>query len=377
MVIRRHPTDFVVAEVLTREAAAGIAELPGPGRRHAVYVIEKTSLSTPEATRRLAREIGVGAGEISWAGLKDKHAVTTQHVTVAVRRDPMGARRRVDAQGLRATLIGWSRVQAEAGWIERNRFSIVVRDLSRERATRLVRAINERRGGPGGTSMLMVNLFGEQRFGSVRHGQGFAARALVDGRFEDALRLLIATPARKETGTKRASSRVLAERWGRWAEALQTMPKGPERRPVEVLERGGGFREAFESLPHLAKQMCVESYQSHLWNQIVERVVAASGVRELEGVSIDLPGPDAKYSEGISAIAREVMESEGLSLDKLRIPGVRRPVFGSPARAVVAGVESVVVGEPESDGPNRWCVTLGFELPRGSYATVLIRSLAG
>lgn len=376
MVIRRHPTDFVVAEVLTREAAAGIAELPGPGRQHAVYLIEKASLSTPEATRRLAREIGVGAGEIAWAGLKDKHAVTTQHVTVPVRRDPMGARRRVEAQGLSATLIGWSRVEAGAEWIERNRFSIVVRDLSRERAIRLVRAIDVRRGGPGGTSMLMVNSFGEQRFGSVRHGRGFAARALVDGRFEEALKLLIATPARKETGTKRTSSRVLAERWGRWAEALDAMPKGAERRPVEVLARGGGFREAFEALPHLTKQMCVESYQSHLWNRIVERVVAVSGARELEGASIDLPGPDAKYSEGVATIAREVMESEGLSLEKLRIPGVRRPSFGSPARPVTVRVESIEVSPPEPDGANRWSVRLGFELPRGSYATVLIRSLA-
>lgn len=376
MVIRRHPTDFVVTEVLTPAAAAGIAELPGPGRQHAVYVIEKASLSTPEATRRLAREVDVETGEIAWAGLKDKHAVTTQHVTVPVRRDPMGARRQIDAQGLKATLIGWSRAEAEAGWIERNRFSIVVRDLSREGATRMVRAIDERRGGPGVRSMLMVNLFGEQRFGTVRHGQGFAARALVDGRFEDALRLLIATPARKETGTKRVSSRVLAERWGRWAEALEALPRGAERRAVEVLARGGGFREAFEALPHLTKQMCVESYQSHLWNRIVERVAAASTVRELEGVSIELPGPEAKFAEGVATIAREVMEAEGLTLEKLRIPGVRRPAFGSPARAVVARVESIVVGVPEPDGVNRWCVTLGFELPRGSYATVLIRSLA-
>jgi tRNA pseudouridine13 synthase len=375
MVIRRHPTDFVVTEVLTPEASASIAELPGPGRVYAVYLLEKESLSTPEATRRLAAEIGVGAGEVSWAGLKDKHAVTTQHVTVPVRRDPMATRRRVEAQGLRATLVGWSFSEAEASWVLRNRFVIVVRGVAREDAARMVSTIEERQRASGGSSILVLNAFGEQRFGSARHGRGFAARSLVEGRFEDALRLLIATPARKETGTRRTSSRVLAEKWGRWVEAIEALPRGAERRAIEVLARGGNFREAFESLPHLTKQMCVESYQSYLWNRIVERVAGAASVRELEGLSIDLPGPEATYTERIPAIAREVLDADGLTLEGLRIPGVRRPVFGSPARPVVVRAESIVVSEPEPDEANRWRVTLGFELPRGAYATVLLRSL--
>src|SRR5262245_11380891 len=84
MTIRRQPADFVVEEVL--QTAPGSLLAPGWSRAasHAVYRLTKTSLTTPEAVQRLAKALRVKPGEIEYAGLKDKHARTVQHVSLPV-----------------------------------------------------------------------------------------------------------------------------------------------------------------------------------------------------------------------------------------------------------------------------------------------------
>ena len=127
MIIRRQPGDFRVEERVFDETMRAISELPGPRSRIAVFRVIKQSLTTPEAASKLAGAAGVKAGDVSCAGLKDKHAVTTQHMTVEGVRGPMQLPRRMgalDSDGFEAELIGWTGSSAEAGWIQSNRFEI-------------------------------------------------------------------------------------------------------------------------------------------------------------------------------------------------------------------------------------------------------------
>jgi tRNA(Glu) U13 pseudouridine synthase TruD len=82
MTIRRLPSDFVVSE---RPSASFLRSLRA-GRSaeavHAVYELRKESLGTPEAVGLLGKALGVGGGRVDYAGLKDKHARTTQLVSV-------------------------------------------------------------------------------------------------------------------------------------------------------------------------------------------------------------------------------------------------------------------------------------------------------
>src|SRR5690554_3321478 len=76
---------------------------------------------------------------------------------------------RVDLQepDLRLTLLGRSDEPLSARNITSNRFSVIVRDLSDEDVERLPESIAEvMRVG-------VVNYFDSQRFGFVKHGQGF------------------------------------------------------------------------------------------------------------------------------------------------------------------------------------------------------------
>lgn len=404
MTIRRLPTDFVVEELLRGEAVRSFGA-PSRARRFAVYELTKTGVTTVAACARLARRLGVAGGRVSYAGLKDKHASTRQHVTVG-RIDAGAAPAEIADDGWGARLVGWSAEEASAAWIRRNRFTITVRGLTEERCAAMDEAVDVLAlpGGAGGGEgsgerrLLVVNYFGDQRFGSARHGVGFVGRRLIEGDFEGALRLAIGTPSRKDTGARRALSRALAEEWGRWDRALERVPRCPERRAVEVLARGGEFREAFAALPYFFQQMCVEAYQSHLWNAMARRVareiagedaiVAADRQGELvfprasrvsvpmRSVELPMPAPGTRAVKPWRRAAEQVMAEEGIGFGSLAIPGLRRPAFGEAWRALFVLAERFVMEQAEADelaaGLKR---VVRFELPRGAYATVVLRAL--
>lgn len=435
MTIRRVPEDFRVQEVLEPTFAAGIGPLAPllahagtDGPLHAVLALVKTSTTTPEAIAGLAKALAVpgGGGGVDYAGLKDKHAVTEQHVSVPVApaaapsldtRLAAAPAPGIEGRGWTAHLLGWSRQPVAAPCITGNRFTLVVRDLAPGASTEMdVRAKMLTAPGsqtdPRGLRLVVVNYFGAQRFGSARHGRGFVAQHLIRGEFEAALRLAIASPARKDSGKVRTFTRLAATKWGRWAELADELPRCPERAAIEHLARRpapteSDFRDAFAALPYFTQQMCVESFQSHLWNEVARllaRRIASEATCKPRArlVSSDDPfgvmlfpesraltpawlacapallGPGAVLRPPWGGEAQQVLAEAQLTLGAMVIPGMRRPTFGAVDRPLLAAATDFELGPPEPDvmsSPGRVLRRVRFELPRGAYATVVLRAL--
>lgn len=419
MTIRRVPEDFVVDEVLRDDVLKSLAAGPSSRAKFAVYRLTKRSLSTPESVKALANAIGVRAGAVSYAGLKDKYGVTTQHLTAPRESKHVVFPGHAAGEGWDATLIGWSTEEAEAAWIRRNRFRLVVRALSPsdcQEMDRRARVLSAGMGGAGGGGerLLLVNYFGNQRFGSARHGEGFAATQLIRGRFEEALRLLIGTPSRKDSGKRRELTRMLAKEWGSWTEVVAKSPRCAERRAVEALASGKDFKAAFAALPHMPQQMSVEAYQSHLWNRIAQRMATSMmtaatnppvnpsanpdvGVEAddpfgrlifpskervgfaMRSLEVPMLAPETRLADPWRPAAEAVLSEEGITLAELRIPGLRRPAFRESWRPLFVMAERFVASTPDADefAEKEGVLkrTLEFELPRGAYATVAARAL--
>jgi tRNA(Glu) U13 pseudouridine synthase TruD len=230
-------------------------------------------------------------------------------------------------------------------------------------------------------------------------------RALIQGDFETALKLAIGTPARKDSGPTRALSRALANHWGDWNTALANFGRMPERGAIETLARGGSFKDAFVALPKFTQEICVEAYQSHLWNQIARELAdalaeqvaqsafeaddnfgplifprAAALTPAFRELPIPVPSPRAIMPECLSEIVAGILADEGVTLETLHIPGLQRPYFGGGDRPFVARARHWSISPPGPDefagnSPANLACTVRFELPRGSYATVLLRAL--
>lgn len=448
MTLRRQPSDFLVEERLSAEVAEQMrATSTG---RFAIYALRKTSLTTPDAVNRLARELGVRPDTVGYAGLKDKHAETVQFVSV-----PVNAKRPTPEQVTptarseaapdtrwSATLAGTLDHELSSKHIDGNRFVIVVRDLARETCDEMIR--RARLLGvesPDGTKALrIVNYFGAQRFGSARHGEGWIAKALIAGDFELALKLAIGTPARKDSGQLRTLTRLCAQHWGKWERIAKDAPRIPEAKPLAVLARGGdnpSFKQAFAALPAFLQALYLEAYQSHLWNRIAHEMVQSYSASPRDGKEADnlSPSPDASaagtkpnsrdkaakpvrsaqnsvlksddefgemlFPEAASVpqwwldldvpllakksvpvppwcdAAERVLQREGVTLADLRVPGLDRPFFGEAPRRFAVDATNASISPRESDDltPKRFKCEVRFELPRGSYATVVLRAL--
>lgn len=409
MTIKCQPGDFEVEERLSPDFSVRILRQPGPS---VLYLLEKSGLATPEAAALAARSLGVPCSSVAFAGLKDKYAHTTQHISVSWMRgaDPAAAPVSAYGESWKISRLGWLASPITGAAIGENAFRVVVRRLGADECGRMDEAVRLL-GRPGESAvsapgrLRFVNYFGDQRFGSARAGRGFAAKCQILGRHEEALRLALAEPYAKEKRAGRELKELMAEQWGNWRFLLRAMPRCQERAAIShLVKRPGDFRGAMRMLPYLFQQMCVYAYQSHLWNSIARRLVLELCCRESEPIRRDdaygelvFPLPAAVPEEllklelpllgrnsGLSGIwaeaARRVLEEEGLSSTRiLRIPGVQRPFFGESMRGLFAEAGDFSLKRPEPDGPQKgerlFRRELRFTLPRGAYGTVLLRAL--
>lgn len=143
------PEDFQVEELLGFEPD-GVGE-------HLLVWTEKRGANTAWVGEQLARWAGVPAAAVSYAGRKDRHAVTRQWFSIHLPRriapepDP-------ELEGVRVLSRAWHGRKLKRGAHRGNRFGIVLRELDgdRDRAQTALERIAEH-GVP--------NAFGEQRFG--------------------------------------------------------------------------------------------------------------------------------------------------------------------------------------------------------------------
>ncbi len=454
MTIRRFPEDFVVRERLDDAIGNGLSPVRTDKATFAVFHIVKMSVTTPQACAALARELGIRAADIQFAGMKDRHACTSQIVTARIATAARAAMipAQVSLQNMTADLTGWFARHVKAEDIAFNAFEIVVRNLTtkdcdtmdRHASLACVKSATESHE----PSLLMPNYFGDQRFGYQR-ADTLAARHVIQCDYLAALKLIIATPHRKDSGIARETNRLCAAHWGNWAELLQALPRSPARKVIEVLASrsdANAARDAFAALPYIEQQMCIESFQSHLWNATVAEIVAsfasktwiaaaATGDhRFVESAAIpasmidaQLPMPCAELDTspvppiGGAALSTlcsnlqhapessrdshtlqrtqpedttskkplsstwfcthldSVMKRENLCLAQLQVPGLRRPSFDNFSRTLFVHARNFSISPRERDDADstksRYKRTLRFTLPRGSYATVLLRML--
>ncbi|MFA4948504.1 MAG: tRNA pseudouridine(13) synthase TruD [Candidatus Krumholzibacteriia bacterium] len=403
MTIKQRPEDFLVEEILAPGTAARLSETAGP---IVLYRLTKRGLGTIDALERLALKLRVPLERIGYAGLKDRHALTVQHVSIFFPRS--GAARApetIEMPGWKIERIGRLESRISAEDVSGNRFRVTVRGLSRRQCERMTEA---RRflaspGASAGRTLRFVNYFGEQRFGSARHGRGFAARRLIEGDFEEALRLLVAVPDRKDSRDRKGVKRAIAAAWGDWEKLAGELPPCPERAFARRLaETGGDFRSGFAALPPFIRRITIEAYQSWLWNAVTRRFIAgrcapplieipsrfgdlvfpgaAAIPAGLAGTLIPLFSPETALEDPWRSSAEAVLAGEGLALSDLRIPGLRSPYFGEVSRPLFVDALEFVVGPVEADesrtGARRFKRLVRFFLPRGSYGTVLLGALS-
>jgi tRNA pseudouridine13 synthase len=147
--IKTQPDDFVVDEIPAYE--------PCGSGDHLFLWIEKRDMGAEYFQRQIARRLEVSPGAVGMAGLKDRHAVTRQWVSVPAAAETNLTK--LDGDGIRVLQVSRHTNKLKPGHLHGNRFQILIRDADPAAPERLT-PILERLGADG-----LPNFYGAQRFG--------------------------------------------------------------------------------------------------------------------------------------------------------------------------------------------------------------------
>lgn len=383
--VKVRPEDFRVEE---------IADLvPAARGRFRLYRLTKWGWNTTDLLRRLSRSTGIAYEAFSYGGRKDRHALTTQLVTVRSSRDLS-----VRDKAFALESLGWVDEPMAARRVRGNRFSITLRAISERDLPALLGNLDEgRRSG-------VPNYFDDQRFGSYDPERGFLVEKMLRGDFEEALELYLTLRYPEEKKEAKARKQRLRELWWRWEDCLGLARTATERRVFSFLaERGADYVEALNLLPREDLSLAIAAYQSHLWNEMAALALeqcaedsasvagragrylfptryAEGALEELRQLEIPTPGPRRiVFSSDRARRAYEaVLERHGLRPRDFALRQLRRAFFRSFPRRLLAFPEGLEAGDPRPDElyPGRLALPLSFVLPRGAYATMVLKRLS-
>jgi len=161
-VIRNQPTDFIVDEQLNFE--------PTGSGEHLLLQIEKRGQNTQYIARQLARLTGLRMRDISYAGLKDRHALTRQWFCFKwpIKQDLDWQQWQIEDSHILQVVRHYRKLRL--GALKANHFQLTLTEVSEPEA--LVKRLQLIKAG-------VPNYYGEQRFG--RDGGNLA---LADGLFK-------------------------------------------------------------------------------------------------------------------------------------------------------------------------------------------------
>lgn len=388
MKLRRLPEDFQVEELTAVEPNGG---------PFALYRLTKTSIGTPEAISAIGAKWNVHRKRISYGGLKDRHAVTVQYLTIH-----NGPRRSLNQKSLSLEYLGQTRAAFTSTEMHGNRFRLALRDMSAGEIQHAAAAVESVRltGLP--------NYFDDQRFGSLGLSGEWIAREWCLGNWERALWLALADPHEHDPAADKQQKQLLRDMWGRWPECQQALDRSSRRSIVTYMSdkvksgRDPDYRGALARISVDLRGLYLSAWQSALWNRLLTRFlqvrcesavldpfVLLSGpgvfprqlpdaVREaLRHTELPLPCARIDRPEGlIGDLLDAVLADEKIELRQIRVKYPRDSFFSKGLRKAVVAPEGLQCEVAEDElSPGRQKLTLSFSLPRGSYATILVKRI--
>jgi tRNA pseudouridine13 synthase len=421
--------DFVVRERERFDVDLHPADADTGAYPHLVFRATLRGWDTNDFASALSDGLGMSRERVSWAGTKDKRAVTTQLFSVRYEDETLP-----DLDDAEVEVLGRAGRPVLFGDLAGNAFEIRVRSAENpENAGAITESLRAFAAGRDAADTADVsaddpagvpNYFGHQRFGSYRPVTHRAGLAVVREDWADAVMTYITQTAPEEPADTREAREFVAETRD-WAEALERLPGKLryERAMLHTLaERVGegeptdeDWRAALESLPSNLQTMLVNAAQSYAFNLMLsERLerglpfaeaVAGDVVcfaergpeipddvalpdtdrlqRVDEGrvdtvnrhcargrafVTAPLVGTETELADGEQGdIERAVLDELGLEPADFDLPGAFEST--GTRRAILLRTELDV--ERVADDPES--LWFRFALPKGSYATVVLR----
>jgi tRNA pseudouridine13 synthase len=342
MLIKQVPEDFIVEELPLKEW-----DDTGP---FAVFRLVKVWLNTEQAVEIISRRFHIPSSIIKYSGTKDKHANTTQYISIPNRAGISDIR--LDEDNLKLEHVGYSEEPLSLGTLKGNRFIITLRELSQGE----IKALEHNRKNRAG--FIVPNYFDEQRFSSNNYNIGLN---ILKRNYKKAIEYL-------------CESRDI------YADTAR----------IYLAAHPNDYIGALQHIPRKTLLMFIHSVQSAIFNQVLAKILEehSSGDKSTYNIVPYRLGnflyykDQSRYSECIEELeligfdtqnihhhTKEILESTGLSprdfiikaLPELSVEGTKRKCFVNVENLEIELMDDRAIVQ--------------FELPKGAYATNVLKAL--
>ncbi len=380
--IKCQPEDFLVTEIAT---------LPlQPRGPFGVYTLVKRGWNTTDALREIAKGLRVKTADLSYGGKKDRYGLTRQWITLR------GPKRTFQAPHFHLEFMGYAAEPMGSAFIAGNQFEIAVRKLTRTEAQAALETVTviQRHGLP--------NYFDDQRFGSHDAEQGFWVEKTLKQDFNAALKTYLTGIHPEYSKEEKARRRAFGEHWKQWraCRALAVTPF--EKNTFDFLQqKSDGCLSALFTIPKDDCSMAVSAFQSYLWNETVRRTLAfwkmsaftvypgttgeywfPTGIptQDREALRhVSVPTAAAKMDWQLSDAQRiygDLLRERGLQPGSFGRFPLRHAFFKSSPRLIWLFPQDLNALMAEDElYPGKHKLQLSYTLPRGSYATMVVKRL--
>ncbi|MBI2651323.1 tRNA pseudouridine(13) synthase TruD [Candidatus Woesearchaeota archaeon] len=382
MKLRQLPEDFKVEEINNFDILSkGDCKL---------YLLEKRSLETFSLLRYLSSKNKIPFSEFGIAGLKDKHAVTKQYLTIPSKYDI----NTICEKNFAISFLGYIDKKLKLGDLAGNKFEIAARDIKKTDLD----AIKQR--AESAINFGIPNYFDSQRFGSVIHNN-FIAKHIIKKGYELAVKTYLTLYPKSENKRIKEEKRLILKNWN----ALPTLQIKTKflADVINEYSKSKSWLNAYKKINPSIRQIIVSAYQSYLWNECIKEVLMQtidkkrlysvkykvgsllfySSLSEDEIIRIPktfkIIGENMKASKYESGIIDKLLKKENISLADFDIRESGN-FFADYEREILAKPSNFNMSEPLTDelnskNKNKCKVLLSFSLPKGSYATLIIKRI--
>lgn len=395
------------------------------------FVLFKENRDTMECMNVLAKLVHAKASNFTYAGTKDRRAVTIQRV--AVKRVYSKQLSNLKLKNMAVGNFCYKDEDIRLGDLSGNKFSIVIRDIreSDEQINICCKSLSEEG---------FINYFGLQRFGTGNISTCAIGKALLQSNFEAAINLILHYNESDADRFQSSAKKIWqAKKNAKKAFSAVRSKTSIESKVLEKLSKQGvnyNYYNAFMALPRNNRLLYLHSYQSLIWNKMVSRRLEelgivpclgdlvlckeknedghaiakaltedelANGSHTIYDIVLPLPGYDILYPENkIGHYYRDLLSSDEIDIDGMKnkikdisLPGTYRKILVKPKDMswkicmygdykislihtdleVLKNKENSVETNPMDNIGDHKAVKIEMTLPTSCYATSALREI--
>ena len=350
--------------------------------RFPLYLLEKHNIDSNHAVIEIKKQSGL---KLRIMGIKDAKAETSQY---ASSEQTKNLPKYITTPKTKLNLLGFLRIPLSKSALIGNSFKIKINQTSANNIQPFLLELNK-----------IANFYGLQRFGSERMVTHLVGKALLEGNYNKAIEYLLSYTTKYDS----KFSKEIRERSrdpNNYQKLIKIMPKGMdlERLILYALVEGKDSIAVLRSVPINIRRLFVQAYQSYVFNKCLSNALLCNeDIQKCKDgdlcFEIERPlvfGKIRKFREGIDS-NNDVMPAIRLvgynyQPGKNRFDHITKRILSDenilPSYFYLKDLQelSLQMGFRQtllccSEFSHFDMLDLSFKLPKGSYATVLLREL--